>query len=437
MKTDQPFSFRDHLARAPDLPMLFDPLLDILDQIESFAGNSEERGCLIGIKAGWGTGKTSILRAVEEYFSRGHGWPVVFFEAWKYQEEESPILPLLSRLRDLAVGPAKTRFRKTLELIGVAALATSDAMLKVATQKTLGTKVGVKEIEEAFRLAGKANAEISSRFEGTFQTLKGLAVDIAERARVETSEPWTVFAQWKKDMHPLPKAPPRQLLVIVDDLDRLLPDRAVPLLESIRFFLTLPRTIVVLGINDQILSAAIEARYRDPETKVPFFSGREFMEKLFQWSMELPSRGYEPYMDDFHFTDVKTRLGISLHPGKDSLLAGLDPLPHRKWVRIANRWETYIAQQKSLQPTPLLKSLWLAVFHECFPKAEAFLRGFPKENATFMWRLIRADVQVEGIIKEAHSIACEDETFFRFPKTNLTTLTQGWRDLVDKGVVVP
>ena len=426
MKADQPFRFRNYLDRAEELPLLFDPLLDIIGHVESFGLNADE-GCLLGIKGDWGAGKTSMLRALQGYFGEGRGWPVVFFEAWKYQDDDNPIFPLLMKLRAVASGPVKGRLTKAVQLLGVAALATGDAALKIATQASLGEKIGIKEIEKAFQLAGKAGIENSSRFDSLFSKLRNLAEDITKNYKPKLSNEWQTFLNWKEGLNqgPSPDAP--RLIIIVDDLDRLLPDRAVHLLESIRFFLMLPKIIVVLGINDHILSRSVEIRYCDPRDHQPFFSGMEFMEKLFQWSVELPGVAFQGHMEDLHFSDVKKMLNDNLPKGTNDLVTAIDPLTNRKWVRIANRWESYLSQFGSESTETRLKNLWLAIFHECFPETEKFLRCFPNLNADFMNAHLKDDP--DEIITTVKEIINEDKTFLKFPEKNFDALSNAWQAL--------
>ncbi|MCK4388899.1 MAG: hypothetical protein KAV83_01515 [Desulfobacterales bacterium] len=434
MKIDQPFVFEDYLPKAADMPLLFDPLLDILGHIESLASNNGNQGCLIGIMGDWGAGKTSILRAVADYFGKARGWPTIFFEAWKYQDDEQPILPLLSRLQDVTRGQVKKGLRTVLRSLGAAALVTSDAMLKMATRSSMGQEIGVKEIKQAFKVVGQVNIEYYSRYENIFTKLEKLAEDITASYRPQISEPWKEFLKWKKDAYPrsLPSEP--HLIIIVDDLDRLLPDRAIGLLESIRFFLMLPRTIVILGINDHVLGRAIEIRYRDPKNDKPYFSGTEFMEKLFQWSVELPSISYQAHMADIHFADVKTLLEGELPKKTDSLVASLDPLTHRKWIRTANRWECYLLQRESKDTMSQLESLWLAIFHECFPEAEGFLRRFPEINTDFMNQHLKSEHEAQETVSKATELACKDRTFFHFPERNFRAISEAWRGLAREEV---
>lgn len=432
MKIDQPFAFEDYLAKAGDMPLLFDPLLDILRHVESFAAHSSNQGCLIGIMGDWGAGKTSILRAIADYFEKGSGWPTIFFEAWKYQDDKQPILPLLSRLEDVTTGQVKKGLRSVLHSLGAAALVTSDAVLKIATSSSMGKEIGVKDIEKAFNLIGKANTQYYSSYERVSGKLRKVANDITATYTPRVSEPWKGFVQREAGSQRAPVRLEPHLVIMVDDLDRLLPDRAISLLESIRFFLMLPRTIVVLGINDQVLARAIEVRYRDQKTGEVFFSGKEFMEKLFQWSIELPSISYQAHMDNIHFADVKALLVGGLPKKTDSLVACLDPLTHRKWLRIANRWESYLLQREGRKSQ--LEALWLAILHECFPQAEGFLRRYPDLNANFMKECLKPEDQAEETASEAKKLACNDDTFFHFPEKNFLALSEAWRGLASEEV---
>lgn len=53
------------------------------------------------------------------------------------------------------------------------------------------------------------------------------------------------------------------LLFLIDDLDRCLPEKAVEVLESIKLFLEVPGCAFVLGVDDEVIERGILHRYRD------------------------------------------------------------------------------------------------------------------------------------------------------------------------------
>lgn len=54
----------------------------------------------IGIFGEWGTGKTSLMRLVEKDLSDTSGDEIitVWFNAWRYEQEEHPIVPLIGTI---------------------------------------------------------------------------------------------------------------------------------------------------------------------------------------------------------------------------------------------------------------------------------------------------------------------------------------------------
>lgn len=171
-----------------------------------------------------------------------------------------------------------------------------------------------------------------SRFEEIHQQLSQCVAEILNRSsRDEVSDHPLSFLKSETS------SPKRHLLIVVDDLDRLFLDQALKLLENIRFFFDLERTIVVFGINDQVLTKAVNKTYGD------LFPGESFLEKVFVWSYELQPIAFDwNYIQNFHFKDVAKELN-SVKGEVISLATGLDALPHRKWVRIANRCENYLS----------------------------------------------------------------------------------------------
>ncbi len=82
---DCPFSYSEALKQIEEFPpQVLGPLEIIISHLESLAceisGLDGHGGKLVAVKGDWGTGKTSALLAIEEYFREIHGWPTVFFQ---------------------------------------------------------------------------------------------------------------------------------------------------------------------------------------------------------------------------------------------------------------------------------------------------------------------------------------------------------------------
>ena len=60
----------------------------------------------------------------------------------------------------------------------------------------------------------------------------------------------------------LAKTSIKSLVILIDDLDRCLPDRIVETLEAIKLFVAVPKTAFVIGADPRIVRHAIGTRYR-------------------------------------------------------------------------------------------------------------------------------------------------------------------------------
>ncbi|RLD95134.1 MAG: hypothetical protein DRI93_02970, partial [Aquificota bacterium] len=103
MEAERPFSFIDlakRIEKDGSLISMGGPVLRdlamVLVELEGFIETGGE--ALVAIKGDWGTGKTSYLHAIKDYFRGYRGYPVVFFEAWKYQDESHPLVPLFTQM---------------------------------------------------------------------------------------------------------------------------------------------------------------------------------------------------------------------------------------------------------------------------------------------------------------------------------------------------
>ena len=84
-----------------------------------------------------------------------------------------------------------------------------------------------------------------------------------------------------------------RLVVLVDDLDRCLPEIAIETLEAIRLFLFVPRAAFVIAADEGMIEYAVRQHFPDlPVTTGPTTYARNYLEKLIQVPFRLPSLGY-------------------------------------------------------------------------------------------------------------------------------------------------
>lgn len=93
----------------------------------------------------------------------------------------------------------------------------------------------------------------------------------------------------------LKKAGIDQLVVLIDDLDRCLPETAIETLEAIRLFVFTTRTAFVIGADEVMIEYAVRKHFPDfpdlPDTAGPRDYARNYLEKLIQIPFRIPALG--------------------------------------------------------------------------------------------------------------------------------------------------
>lgn len=76
-----------------------------------------------------------------------------------------------------------------------------------------------------------------------------------------------------------------QLVVLIDDLDRCTPEKALEVFESTKIFFSFDGIVFLLGLSKEIVEAAITEKYK---SFGPLFSGAEYLKKIIQLPFFIP-----------------------------------------------------------------------------------------------------------------------------------------------------
>jgi Cdc6-like AAA superfamily ATPase len=81
---------------------------------------------------------------------------------------------------------------------------------------------------------------------------------------------------------------PRRVLIVIDDLDRCEPDKAVEVLQAINLLLNFDSFIVCMGIDARVITGAVERHYKDLLGPAGI-SGYEYLDKIIQIPFRIPT----------------------------------------------------------------------------------------------------------------------------------------------------
>lgn len=270
-----------------------------------------DRPVTIGVHGDWGAGKSSILEMIEGGLSGQDEVLCLKFNGWRFQGFEDAKIALIEGIVTGLVekrpaltktaGAVKDVFKRIdwLKIAKNAGGLALTAFTGIPTPDQIGAIVTTLEglLANPGQLATKEN--LTSAIDGVKGILKP-----AETKNV----PEEVEAFRKAFDKLLKDAGVQQLVVLIDDLDRCLPDTAIETLEAIRLFVFTARTAFVVAADEAMIEYAVRKHFPDlPETTGPRDYARNYLEKLIQIPFRIPALG-----------ETETRIYVTL------LLAGAE-----------------------------------------------------------------------------------------------------------------
>lgn len=216
----------------------------------------------IGLNGYWGTGKTSSLmqlKAALEKEAIKKDVLTVWFEAWRYQHETTPIVALLHEIRSAFSKweQAKEQTKKIAGITLLGVLSAFDKTIEAASGGMISPKMGdLSKIGADYEKERYQNLLPS---EDIRQHLKD-AIDAALGNEKDSN---------------------KKLVILIDDLDRCNPEAALKLLEGIKIYLNLNNCVTVFAIDQRQIEQALEKALKVNDA-------REYLEKICQDIYHLP-----------------------------------------------------------------------------------------------------------------------------------------------------
>jgi len=296
-----PHIFNDEPVRGGERAYFqFEAYADTLARL--IAARSTRTPLTVGIFGEWGTGKTTLLQAIQARLQETEklgrkGAKITFlapaeqgdyrrcrtvwFNAWKYsgRPEESMVALIEAILQQMRDDGFVNKVFATL-----AEAKRPHLQLPEATIHALSQIFSLGQVE-----IDLSKYETESRFRhylpflNEFQTLFDQLLLWYLRREVKKGE---------VDLSNLPKGVPLDqegvLVVFIDDLDRCLPSKTVQVLEAIKLMIGRPGTVFILGASERVVQEAIRTHYQQVEKMERETDCQQYLEKLIQVRFPLP-----------------------------------------------------------------------------------------------------------------------------------------------------
>jgi predicted KAP-like P-loop ATPase len=262
----------------------------------------------VGIHGDWGAGKSSVLEMIEVGFTGEEKVLCLKFNGWRFQGFEDAKIALIEGIVTglIEKRPALTKSGEAIREVfrridwlkvakragGLAFTAFHGIPMPDQIEVIVGTLKGL--VSDPSKLATKEYVETA------IEGVKGLLKPKGDGESTNVPEEINAFRKAFDDL--LEKAGVEQLVVLIDDLDRCLPDTAIETLEAVRLFVFTSRTAFVVAADEAMIEYAVRKHFPElPDTTGPQTYARNYLEKLIQIPFRIPALG-----------DTETRIYVTL-----------------------------------------------------------------------------------------------------------------------------
>lgn len=270
----------------------------VADTVAEVIVQAKGRPISIGVSGAWGAGKSSMIKLVRKSLDQRakkdeRDFIFVEFNAWLYQGYDDARAALMEVIGEKLAKEAEERkkgidkakeFLERIRWFRLAKLVAGSAVALYAGIPPvgllgelwgLGEKLADGEVTETTLTdAGKTVDKVK-------QTASGLIA-----AKKKTSPPKEINAL-RESFEQTLTAMGVTLVVLIDDLDRCLPETTISTLEAIRLFLFLKNTAFVIAADDGMIKHAVRRHFDGVDDEV----ATSYFDKLIQLPIRVPPLG--------------------------------------------------------------------------------------------------------------------------------------------------
>ncbi|MCS3433342.1 P-loop NTPase fold protein [Klebsiella sp. BIGb0407] len=250
----------------------------------------------IGISGKWGTGKSSLVKMIGEKLqndSSEDDYVFLEFNAWLYQGYDDAKLALLQSVSDKILSIAKEKktlidkavsFSKRINYfraLKIAAPAISGAIFGSVVAGPIG---GILGVVSGIASTGKITEDDVGKLRDDYSKLAPQFNGILNPEQ-SSSLPRQI-EELRTSLTSLLKKLNITLVVLVDDLDRCMPNTAISTLEAMRLLLFVPRTAFIIAADEGMIRSAVRSHFSQTDLDSDLVTN--YFDKLIQVPLRVP-----------------------------------------------------------------------------------------------------------------------------------------------------
>lgn len=223
---------------------------------------------VLGIFGNWGSGKSTILHFLMSHIRKdAKHLRTVYFHPWKYEYANSrDLLYALLKKIEAELGNKDAKKNRQWKELGSSLLTIGAWALKYGTAGAIDMKAISEDLEHFDKLVGLHDEWVdeTEAFQSKFEAVINASLKDGET-----------------------------LLVVIDDLDRCLPENAVTLLESMKTLFFAKRTLFLVALDKRVVAEMISNKFGLRNNY-----GDEYLMKIIPYFVELPRVEIESVVKD-------------------------------------------------------------------------------------------------------------------------------------------
>ncbi len=236
--------------------------------------SDNKRGCCFAIEGGWGVGKTFVIEDVEEKLkviqsekTNTDKYFVFHYNCWQHDYYEEPAVAIISAM--------------------IASLKEDDALVNENVDNTI--KAGYEFVAEKLGEMARTFFEnkIGINLISIVDEIQGKK-DEAEKATYEFDQMFNFSQTIEKVRESLQEiAEKRTIVLVVDELDRCIPQYAIKVLERLHhIFYGLENVVVIMAIDRKQLNHSVEEMF-GTKSNDDSMDVEKYLKKFIDFSMIL------------------------------------------------------------------------------------------------------------------------------------------------------
>lgn len=280
--------------------LFYEPYAEVIAEI---VRNPEYKPLTIGVFGIWGAGKSTLLNLVEQKITTNRQDKkniCVNINAWafeSYEDAKAAVIECL--LRELKEKDPEGLGKKILKLLKrVDYFKLSTKAIKIGAP-IISSLVSGNPFPLVLGITGSAD-EIGNGIKQASDAIQTLHDEYIKEDKTPTEESLVNnIRKFKSEFaKALKESEIENIIVLLDDLDRCQPDRIIEVLEAIKLFLSVNKTVFVIAADENVIQYAIKRRY-PPIDGYAVNLDKEYIEKIIQLPIyipELSSKDIENYL---------------------------------------------------------------------------------------------------------------------------------------------